>query len=197
MSNWNTIGQVSGGLAGSNPARFTASTPDSLATITASAYLDDMGDQVKANDIFEINYLDTSTFPNGGVTGGEAATYGEFTAKVVAGHMNLVQGSGSTYGNASNVNGLTAHAGGGQTNATPLTAAINRVTVVATAADSVLLPNATPGSSVTAINAATNSMNVYPAVGQFINALAVNTPLAVAGGASTTFRCAVAGTWNT
>ena len=47
---------------------------------------------------------------------------------------------------------LTAYAGGGQTNGTALTAYINRVTTVATAADSVKLPAATPGADAIVIN---------------------------------------------
>ena len=42
------------------------------------------------------------------------------------------------------VDNIVAHAGGGQANATPLTALMNRVTTVATAADSVALPPRSP-----------------------------------------------------
>src|SRR5262249_51571665 len=51
-------------------------------------------------------------------------------------------------------NALTAHAGGGQGSALALTASINRVTTVATAADSVKLPAALAGQSIVVINAA-------------------------------------------
>lgn len=44
--------------------------------------------------------------------------------------------------------GIVAHAGGGQANATPLTAALNRVDTVASASDSVMLPPAIPGARV-------------------------------------------------
>ncbi len=47
---------------------------------------------------------------------------------------------------------ITAFAGGGQTNATPLQAALNRVDTVATASDSVQLPQAIPGLRVTVKN---------------------------------------------
>lgn len=95
------------------------------------------------------------------------------------------------------VNGLTAHAGGGQGSATALTKQINRVTTVATGGDSVILPAATAGKVVTVINAAAaNAMNVFPASGEAINALSADTALSVAANKAVTFYCAVAGTWN-
>lgn len=97
----------------------------------------------------------------------------------------------------STVNGLTAHAGGGQGSALALTASINRVTTVGSAADSVVLPAALAGLTVTVINAAAaNSMNVFPATGDAINALSANTALAVAANKTVQFTCAVAGTWH-
>jgi hypothetical protein len=92
---------------------------------------------------------------------------------------------------------LTATAGGGQTNALALSAAINRVTTVATAADSVKLPVAVPGAVITVINAAgTNSMNVFPATGEVINALAANAAFAIAAGKTATFSCAGTKQWH-
>ena len=73
--------------------------------------------------------------------------------------------------NLATVNGLTALAGGGQTGATPLIEGVNRFTTVTTTGDSAILPLAVPGNRVTVINAGANSMNVFPAVGQSINAL--------------------------
>src|SRR5579884_2683582 len=76
----------------------------------------------------------------------------------------------------SGADNLTAHAGGGQANALTLTAVFNRVTTVGTAGDSVKLP-ATSGlqtgqcMEITVTNAAAaNSMNVFPATGDQINA---------------------------
>lgn len=109
-------------------------------------------------------------------------------------------GNGLTVGGfyyGSVANGLTAKAGGGQSGATPLTAQINRVTTVATAADSVVLPAAVPGLEITVINAAaSNSMNLFPASGDAINALSANAAFAVAAGKTATLYCAVAGTWH-
>ncbi len=94
-------------------------------------------------------------------------------------------------------NAITAFAGGGQTSATPLVDAINRVTTVASAGDSVLLPKAKAGLVVVVMNAAAaNSMDVFPTVGDAINAIAVNSQLAVAANKCVIFICAVDGTWT-
>lgn len=95
------------------------------------------------------------------------------------------------------LNGITAFAGGGQSSATALTANINRVTTVATAADSVKLPLAVAGACVIVINAAAaNAMAVFPQTGDIINALSANTSLSVAANKTIEFYCAVTGTWN-
>lgn len=111
------------------------------------------------------------------------------------------------YQQISVTNGITAFAGGGQASATQLNSAFNRVTVVGTAADSVKLPvcaaqNAPngsavgPGTQVWVMNTAANSLNVFPATGDAINALAANTAIAVATVTGKVFTCAVAGTWQ-
>jgi hypothetical protein len=94
-------------------------------------------------------------------------------------------------------NALTAFAGGGQAGSLLLTSAINRVTTVGTAADSVLLPPARAGVRVVVINAAAaNSMNVFPSTGDAINALSANAAFAMAANKAAEFVCAVDGTWN-
>lgn len=92
---------------------------------------------------------------------------------------------------------ITAFAGGGQTNATALQRhKMNRVTTVATIADSVMLPKADIlGGTVIVINASANSMNVFPFLADSINALGANAAFAVAAGKSVLFACPVAGTW--
>ena len=93
--------------------------------------------------------------------------------------------------------GITAHAGGGQANAVPLTSAMNRVSTVASAGDSVLLPASAVGLQITATNAAAlNSMNVFPATGDAINALGANAAFAVAAGKTAIFSCSLAGQWD-
>jgi hypothetical protein len=98
----------------------------------------------------------------------------------------------------STTNGITAFAGGGQASAVLLTSMVNRVTTVATAADSVKLPVSAVGMSITIINAAAaNSMNLFPNTGESINALAANAAFAVAAGKTVTAYCANAGQWHT
>jgi hypothetical protein len=100
--------------------------------------------------------------------------------------------------------GLTAHAGGGQTNALPIVSNISRFTTVATAGDSAVLPLSLVGMQIVIYNAATtNSMNVYPSssdntgAGGKINALSANAAYAVAAGHIATFYCTTAGQWYT
>jgi len=97
----------------------------------------------------------------------------------------------------SSTDNLTAHAGGGQTNALQLAAAINRITTVATGNDSVKLPISVAGLDVVVINAAAaNAMYVYPQTGDIINALSANTALSVAANKTATFYCCTAGQWH-
>ena len=106
--------------------------------------------------------------------------------------------AGGGLSTSSYVNGLTAHAGGGQASATALTAMINRVTTVASANDSVVLPATTiPGLVIYVANAAaSNSMNVFPVSGDAINALGANAAFAIAANKTATFVCANAGQWH-
>jgi len=94
-------------------------------------------------------------------------------------------------------NAITALAGGGQT-APALTNAVNRVTTVATAADSVRLPPAVVGTyPIVVVNAAAaNSMNIFPSTGDAINALSANTAIACAANKTMIFFCAAPGIWN-
>jgi hypothetical protein len=94
--------------------------------------------------------------------------------------------------------GITARAGGGQANAVALIHSFNRVSTVATAADSVKLPAAKAGASLIIFNkAATNSMNVFPNTGDAINALSANAAYALAATKGAMFVCCVDGTWDT
>lgn len=75
MSNFQTISPTHQGQPGTASILWTASTSDSLGTIEATGYLNDISNMIKANDKFHINYSDTSTFP---LNTGESSTYGEF-----------------------------------------------------------------------------------------------------------------------
>jgi len=97
---------------------------------------------------------------------------------------------------------LTAHAGGGQASALVLTALLNRVTTVATIADSVkLLPttnyisNSSSGS-VTVINAAANALQIYGNGSDTINGVAAATGVSIPGGKTASFFTTLAGAWH-
>ena len=92
---------------------------------------------------------------------------------------------------------VTAATGSTQATGVLVTRSITRVTTVGTAGDALTLPPAAPGLSLVVINAAAaNSMDVFPAVGDAINALSANQQLAVAANKTVLLFCAVAGTWN-
>lgn len=63
MSNFETLDQVDGGLPGTGPRIYSASTVDNLGAITTAGYLNDINKKIKQNDLFYVNYSDTSTFP--------------------------------------------------------------------------------------------------------------------------------------
>lgn len=108
------------------------------------------------------------------------------------------EGYSGSFLTQSSTDNLTAHAGGGQGSALPLTAMMNRVTTVASANDSVVLPVSANGMQITVINAAaTNSMNLFPATGEQINALGANAAFAVAAGKTVEAYCVTAGQWHT
>lgn len=93
---------------------------------------------------------------------------------------------------------LTAFAGGGQTGGVPITEQMTRFTTVATGGDSSKLPKSQPGMSYTITNAAAaNSMNVFPFLGDQVNALGANTAFALAAGKTCEFVCYTAGQWHT
>ncbi len=95
--------------------------------------------------------------------------------------------------------GITALAGGGQTGATPLAGQFNVIATVATAADSVLLPQIPQDGSSVAIwvkNNGANSANVFPQVGDTINALSANAALAVAATAKQIFVSVSGSNWQ-
>lgn len=89
MSNFETFAQILGGIPGTAVQHYSASTVDNLGTVTASGYLNDLGDKVKLNDIFWINYSDTSTQPVGGHVVGEIATLGVFQVTVSGSNVSL------------------------------------------------------------------------------------------------------------
>lgn len=95
-------------------------------------------------------------------------------------------------------NGITAHAGGGQTSAVQLNYGFSRATIVASGNDSVKAPKALAGAEFTFKNAAAaNSANLYPTSGDAFNALSADSAFAVAANKMVIARCFVDGTWDT
>jgi hypothetical protein len=88
--------------------------------------------------------------------------------------------------------GLTAHAGGGQSSALVLTAAVNFVTTVATDADSVKL---TANVHQVVFNQGTHALSIYPPSGGAIDALGTNNAYSLAAGASRAFYPQTSTTW--
>ena len=87
---------------------------------------------------------------------------------------------------------------GAQGTATALTTSLNRVTTVAAAASGVKLPLAAGGLQITVINAhATNAINVYPFLGDQVNALGANVAFSIAATKTATFTSTVALQWHT
>ncbi len=94
------------------------------------------------------------------------------------------------------VNGITATPSGTQATGVPITSIIARISICATAGDAVTLPAARPGLDLTLANAGAASCNVFPALGDTINALSVNAAFAVAAGKTVSFFCANSGQWH-
>lgn len=94
------------------------------------------------------------------------------------------------------LDGVTARAGGGQALATALTGQVNRITVCASANDSVRLPVSVAGyAGFMVINDTANSLQVFGAGADTINNVAAATGVAVAAGKSLLVGCPVAGKW--
>lgn len=91
--------------------------------------------------------------------------------------------------------GVTAFAGGGQGSATAITTPVATVDTVATAADSVKLPAPTyAGQMVLLVNSTANSMQVFGAGTDTINAVATATGVAQAAGKTALYIATTTGT---
>lgn len=94
-------------------------------------------------------------------------------------------------------NAITATPSGTVTNSVLITETVSRITVVATAADGVALPAATPGDFFILINDdAADAMQVFAKGGSTINGVAGATGVSQAAGKTALYVCAVAGVWN-
>jgi len=92
---------------------------------------------------------------------------------------------------------VTARAGGGRANATRLTAAANRVSVCATAADSVALPPAVGGQVIHLSNAGAAACQVFadPTTSDTINGVAAATGVSLGAAKSASIASPAPGVW--
>lgn len=99
-------------------------------------------------------------------------------------------------GNGWSAASITAHAGGTQAAATPITSAITLIAVCATAGDSVVLPPATGGQLLWIINAGAASCQIFATPGPgTINGIANGTGIALAAGKSMTLIAPIQAAW--
>ena len=96
------------------------------------------------------------------------------------------------------ISAAVSAAGSTQATATALVSNINNVTVVAPAADGVILPTAVAGMRILVINNdAADTLKIYPATGAQINALALNASYSLLIGTSIEFVATTATQWYT
>lgn len=100
-------------------------------------------------------------------------------------------------GNGWSAASITAHAGGGQANATPITSFSTLIAVCATAGDSVMLPPATGGQVLLVTNGGAASAQIFTALGLggTINGVAGTTGIALAAGKSLMLHSPLAQAW--
>lgn len=95
-------------------------------------------------------------------------------------------------------NAVTASTSSDQAGAVPIVTPITVVTTVGTGGDSVRLPKAYAGMALIVKNAAAaNSMDVFPASGDKVNALNADAAYAMAATKAAYFFCATDGVWHT
>jgi len=121
------------------------------------------------------------------VTGAIASSTG-ITAVTTLGYGTLLTEGLTT--------GVTAFAGGGQASATAITTSVVNVTTCATAGDSVKLPAAAAGLTVTIKNSGATALDIFPASSDSIDALAVNLAVRIAPLSVATFRAIDATVWE-
>jgi len=90
---------------------------------------------------------------------------------------------------------ITAFAGGGQAGATMITTEVARITTVATAGDSVALPNAIAGLTLSLTNHGAKPMQVYGQAGDVINDIASASGVSQMIGSEVIYFCPTNGKW--
>lgn len=90
---------------------------------------------------------------------------------------------------------LTAHAGGGKASALVLAARINHIGTVATTADSLLLPPALAGLTITIIHRGANAAQVFGQGTDTINGVATATGVSQSATTIASYYCPALGLW--
>ncbi len=111
--------------------------------------------------------------------------------------MGVLSSPQGSYWCDSSQDGITAKAGGGQTNATLITTQNSRVTTVAAAGDSIKLPPAVPGLDLIIINHGVNPMQVFGSGTDTIDDVATATGVQQMQDSTTLYFCLTAGLWYT
>lgn len=124
------------------------------------------------------------TFTSTGLQGAVGATTPAAGAFTTLSSTGVTEHTNAVFALSSFAGGLTAHAGGGQGSALALTALVNVISTVGTAADSVALPAPSKvGQVIVVVNAAAaNSMQVFGSGTDTINGVATGTGVAQAAG---------------
>lgn len=147
-------------------------------------------DVITTSDTTESTSKDTGSIITEGGVGIEKSL---FTGLGITAGTTLGYGTLLTEGLTT---GITAFAGGGQASATALTTSVNNVTVCATAGDSVKLPAAATGLTVTVKNSGATALDIFPASSDSIDALAVDLAVRILPGSVATFRAISAVVWE-
>lgn len=95
-----------------------------------------------------------------------------------------------------NLQNIIAYAPGGQANAFQLNPGINNVVIAASPNSSVVLPGDVIGQTCVVVNLSANTINIYPAVGDTIDALGTNNPFTLAAGSRVIFIGTNFTKWN-
>lgn len=118
------------------------------------------------------------------------------TAYVVENNFSITAATFLALNSYLTTTGITAFATGGQASAVALTSEYNEVTVCATAGDSVKLPAAAAGTPIWVKNNGVAALDVFPASGDSINALAVNLAIRIPVGAMVLFTAVDGTVWE-
>jgi hypothetical protein len=193
------------GTAYTNLVTLTASNTPTLAlTSTGTGTINNMSVGATTASTGAFTTLSAnSTVTFSGLTGSQAVftnSSDELVSNAITGTGNVVMSTsptistpaldGETFSTAAAVTAGTNAQGQGA-----LTSDYNVITTAAASPSGVTLPTATIGRRIIIVNKGANVVNVYPATGGFIDAIAVNTSIAVAIGAVMEFNASSTTQW--